>query len=123
MRDALVVSKMLKRFGDSIEVSESGKVTGAFAVIQPLLYKNKMYLNGVNSSAGFYDGGHYLMIAPADLEISDYRSARIMHRGISYRIKRVEIISSAGEDLYIWAVITPCSKEVEDDYEKRNKCA
>jgi len=120
MSIADIAHTMLSRFGDKTVIEEKGVRREISAVIQPMLYKNKMYLSGVLSEAGYFDGGHYLMIAPAKEKIEDYRNTRVLHSGNTYRIKKVEVISALGLDLYIWAVLIPSAKAVEDDYEERN---
>lgn len=118
MSMAQIAASMLERFGDKVEIEEDGTKTYIFAVVQPMLYKNKMYLSGTLSDAGYFDGGHYLMIAPATAKIKDYRNTLIHHFGRIFRIKKVEIISSFGEDLYVWIVLIPCGEEVADDYDE-----
>ena len=123
MREKETVNRMLSRFGESVTIREKDKITNVFAVIQPLLYKNKMYIDGKALDGGYYDGGRYLMIASADVGIEDYRSAVVEYKNAGYKIKRVEVISSGDCDLYIWAVLSPCSDTLEDDYAEFNKCA
>ncbi len=120
MSMAQIAQSMLERFGDKIEIHEGDKVTHIFGVVQPLLYKNKMYLSGTIKDAGYFDGGHFLMIAPATAKIRDYRNTIIRHFGRTFKIKKVEIISSFGEDLYVWIVLIPSSQEVADDYDELN---
>ncbi len=111
------ITPMIMRYGDDIEIECGGEVTKSKAIIQPMLYKNKMYLGGAISDAGWLDGGHYQMIAPADIEISDYRNTIITYRENRFTIKRSEVVSADNTDLYIWAVLTPCTPAVKDDYD------
>ena len=115
---ASIAQTMLERFGDRVEVYENQKLKETFAVIQPLLYKNKMYLSGTLTDAGYFDGSHYLMIAPANIKVEDWKNTKIVHAGNSYKVKKVEVISSLGLDLYIWVVLVPLCGELEDDYEE-----
>ena len=123
MREKETVSRLLGQFGERVIVREKSKVSKISAVIQPLLYKNKMYLDGKALAAGYFDGGHYLMIASADVGIEDYRNTVVEYKNTSYKLKRVEVISSGDCDLYIWAVLTPCAPLTEDDYAELNQCA
>ncbi len=110
------IDKMIKRYGDDITVKDKlGSFEGK-AIIQPLMYKNKMYLGGDTLSAGYFDAGHYLMIAPCDGLIRDYRSTLVTCRDTTYTIKRSERVSADNEDLYIWAVLTTYTAPLEDDY-------
>lgn len=111
------VTPLINRFGEDIELECGGKVTYSKAIIQPMLYKNKMYLGGDITDAGWFDGGHYQMIAPSDIAITDYRNTIVSSRGSRFTIKRSEVVSADNTDLYIWAVLTPYTPPVEDDYD------
>lgn len=123
MRDREVVSRMLRRFGEKVTVKENARLTEVYAVIQPMLYKNKMYIDGKALPAGYFDGGHYLMIASADIGITDYRNTTVTSKNVSYRIKRAEVIYSGDTELFVWLVLTPSKTLVEDDYAEYDKCA
>lgn len=117
------VEKMILRYGDDIRITENSVCSRSKAIIQPLMYKNKMYLGGTALPAGFFDGGHYMMIAPASLEVKDYRHVVVESMGAKYTVKRVEMVKSDNRELYIWAVLTPYYPPAEDDYGKSDKCA
>ncbi len=117
------IEKMICRFGDDILITENAVCNRSKAIIQPLMYKNKMYLGGTALPAGFFDGGHYLMIAPASLKVKDYRRAVVEAMGAKYTLKRVEMVKADNKELYIWAVLTPYYPPTEDDYEEFDKCA
>lgn len=117
------IEKMICRFGEDILVTENMVRNRSKAIIQPLMYKNKMYLGGTALPAGFFDGGHYLMIAPASLKVKDYRRAVVDAMGTKYTLKRVEIVKADNKELYIWAVLTPYYPNAEDDYDEFDKCA
>ncbi len=110
------MDKMIKRYGGDIVVSDRFGSFDSKAIIQPLLYKNKMYLGGDALPAGYHDAGHYLMIAPCEGVIRDYPSTRITADGVTYTIKRSERVSADNRILYIWAVLTPYTAPSEDDY-------
>lgn len=110
------VTLMIKKYGGDVAVRCQGEKTLSRAIIQPMLYKNKMYLGGDMPDAGWFDGGHYMMIAPADISITDYRHTVIDYMGSSFVIKRSEVVSADDTPLYIWAVLTPWSPPLEDDY-------
>lgn len=117
------VSFMINRYGESISIKDGNSVKKAKAIIQPLMYKNKMYLNGTAIAAGDFDGGHYQMIAPAETSFGDYKNVRIETKNFTYILKRVEVIRAADTDLYIWAVLTPYYPQGEDDYGEAPMCA
>lgn len=110
------IDRMLHRYGSDVTVKDKFGSFEGKAIIQPLLYKNKMYLGGEFLPAGYYDAGHYLMIAPCDGFIRDYRSTLVTQGEVTYTIKRSERVSADDKDLYIWAVLTPYTAPLEDDY-------
>lgn len=117
------IEKMIRRYGDDIKITENSVKKHSKAIIQPLMYKNKMYLGGTAVPAGYFDGGHYMMIAPASLGITDYRHTVIESMGAMYRVKRAEKVKADNELLYIWAVLVPYYPPAEDDYEQFDRCA
>lgn len=111
------IASMLRLLGDNVSVEYNGEKHSGKAVIQPLLYKNKMYISGKDIPLGYLDQGHYLMIAPMDIGITDYRDTIVEDNGTRYMIKRAEVVRSGDCDLYIWAVLSLCNDKTEDDYE------
>lgn len=111
------IAGMLRHLGDSVSVEYNGAKHSGKAVIQPLMYKNKMYISGKNIPLGYLDQGHYLMIAPIEIGITDYRDTIIDDNGTRYMIKRAEVVRAGDCDLYIWAVLTLCDEGTEDDYD------
>lgn len=88
-------------------LSPEGETLGEYrAVIQPLRYKNKMYLDGVNTEIGFNSQGHYLCIGPPlpDLTAAP-EGSRVLAGGVEYKIDRAEKFYAGEEPAYIWAVI------------------
>ena len=98
-------------------VSASGEVlSGHWAVISPLRYKNKMYLSGVYTDIGFNSEGHYLYIGPAECDLTAAPDgAYILADGVKYRIDRAEKVYAGDEIFYIWAIIRVMIEEDEDE--------
>lgn len=112
------VNRGIKRYGDDVEIVRNGKTIKSKAFIQPLRYKNKMYVSGETLPAGFYDGGHYLYIGLNNVKIDkDYRNIIIYRNNKGYIIRRAENYIMKSKILYIWAILTPYIKPMEDDYE------
>ena len=80
----------------------SSPIFGAF--IQPLRYKNKMYLNGVNTVIGFNSQGHYLYIGPPDHD-PGAEGCHIESNGKKFTVDRCEKVYVKNEIVYIWAII------------------
>ena len=78
-----------------------------FAFLQPLRYKNKLYLSGVPTELG-YDGlNKYLLICPTDIEIGniDGINYRLCFGDNAYGVDHFEVVYSHNQPLYIWAIV------------------
>ena len=108
------VGRLIDRYGMDILVDNAR----AKAFIQPLRYKNKMYLNGVNTVIGFNSQGHYLYIGPPDPDLTLAQDGEyISCMGEKYRIDRAEKVYKGEDVFYIWAIIRVIVEPEEDDYE------
>lgn len=82
------------------------------AFIQPLRYKNKMYLYGVNTQIGFNSQGHYLYIGPPDHDLTTLEEGSWIKAGDEkYQIDRAERVCCGEELFYIWAIIRTIVEE------------
>ncbi len=111
------VSKLIGKYGTRVTLSEGDIKTETRAVIQPLMYKNKMYIGSDIVPLGFLDKGHYLMVAPSDIPVKNYRKLVIFDGDKGYTVKRSEAVKVGDEVIYIWAVLTVYADEMEDEYE------
>ena len=78
-----------------------------FAFLQPLRYKNKLYLSGVPTELG-YDGlKKYLLICPPDIDLDpiDGINYRLTFGNAAYGVDHWETVYGKGEPLYLWAII------------------
>lgn len=103
------IAVMLARFGNAAEVvlSDGSSVT-VKAFIQPLRYKNKMYLESSIGVFGAEDEGAYLYIGPPEPQLDRLgRAGAIRYGGEVYQISRAEQIAVGDTPLYCWAVIRP----------------
>lgn len=88
-----------------IENPDSTRTEPFNGFIQPLRYKNKMYLYGVNTEIGYNSQGYYLYIGPPEHDLSENEDAIIIDGDIKYQIDRAEKIKLGNEVLYVWAVV------------------
>ncbi|MGN0452774.1 MAG: hypothetical protein ACI4GZ_03125 [Ruminococcus sp.] len=112
------VSKLIKKYGDSVTLTEDKETVQTNALIQPLLYKNKTYLGGESIPSGYLDSRHYLMIAPADITLKNGSEVFITCNGTNYTLKHTEVIRLGQRDLYIWAVLALYTPDAKDDYDE-----
>lgn len=117
MSFAAKVSRIIEKYGTRVILREGDCETSSTAVIQPLMYKNKMYVGSDVAPLGFVDKGHYLMIAPCDFPVKDYSRLLIFDGNKGYTVKRSETVKLKDEELYIWAVLTVHETFREDEYE------
>lgn len=111
------VSEAIKRHGSKIYVKCGLNTEKSFGFISPLRYKNNMYLSGRRLPSGYFDGGHYLLIALPEIELSDYVNTVIYCGTKGYIIKRAEKYIYKNKVVYVWAIVTPYSDSLEDDYD------
>ncbi|NCC87335.1 MAG: hypothetical protein EOM05_05640 [Clostridia bacterium] len=112
------VEAMIKSFGRDVSLHMSdGWTSGSYrAFLQPLRYKNKMYLEGLQTDIGFSEQGYYLYIGPEKHNLSALpKDAWIADcDNKKYYINKVEKVFLGNKALYIWAIV----KSVEEaDYE------
>ncbi len=102
------LKKYVEKYGTTVSLSSDGKVFGTpyRAFIQPLRYKNKMYLMGVRSKLGWIDQSHYLYIGPAEKDVAGLTSAaRIRSQNENFYIVKAENVHLGDNIFYNWAVI------------------
>ena len=75
------------------------------ALLQPLRYKNKMYLSGIPTSIGRAEEGYYLYVGPPDIEIDDSSTDELVCEGMSYCIEKSESVYFGTRKIYTWAVL------------------
>ena len=103
------INLMFDDFGQTayIENDENWRSEAFHCFIQPLRYKNKLDLDGVNTAIGFNSEGHYLYIGPAQHDITNVTDSGtwIKSMGQKYKIDRAEKVYEGSEVFYIWAII------------------
>ncbi len=102
----MTAEPIFKKHGREVTLKDGDATESFKALIQPLRYKNKMYLDGVYTEIGFNSQGHYLYIGPPtpDLTLVS-ETAKIDSDSVSYRIDRAERVYNGNEIFYIWAII------------------
>lgn len=111
----MTAEKLLKKYGREVKLcDQSGTKQSCKAMIEPLRYKNKMYLDGIYTEIGFNSQGHYLYIGPPQMDLTLAADSEFLTAdGTSYQIDRAEKVYNKGEVFYIWAIIRTI---VEEDY-------
>lgn len=111
------VYDIINSYGNEVAVSDGVLDLGRTkAFIQPLRYKNRMYLDGKFLEGGYNSGRHYLYIGLPEIRIDkDFEGVVITtEKNQEYIVKQAELYSFGDAPVYIWAILTPYSKEWDD---------
>lgn len=102
------VGAILKKYGENATVTMDKKSYDIHAIIQPLRYQNKMYLDYENYDLGLHDNTCLLFIGPASPDFTgSIADTVISANGRKFLIKRADLMFLGDSPLYIRAVIIP----------------
>lgn len=100
------VKKLLELCGGQFYVErKGGSKTKGYAVIEPLRYKNKMYVEMQPTELGKTNDGCYKYLGPYDVDFS--AGDTIKYMGKDYVVQRVETVCFGKNPIYNWAVLRP----------------
>lgn len=104
--------KFLDSVGETVTVTVYDQRFEVKALVQPMRYKNKMYLENERTELGFKDGECFLYLGPAEVDFAGQESAvTISASDRKYNVSRADRITLKGAVQYIWAVLTPRIKD------------
>ncbi len=115
MRKCERVKKLLNRYGQTVFAeTESGERSVNYkAFVQPVRYKNKMYLNAVESPIGTVSENYYLYVGPYDVQLTAINEPVSINTAIMRcTVERAECVFLDDEILYIWAILR---RVIEDE--------
>ncbi len=105
----LLKNKLFDKYGVKMSYisSQDSNTFDFYAFLQPLRYKNKLYLSGVPTELGFDGLNKYLLICDPgiNMESIDGINHRLVFGKNAYGVDHHEIIYRMGEPLYMWAII------------------
>ncbi len=99
------VKKMLEKIGQDVVIHKNGTTETCKAVVMPLLYRNKLYVENQPSTVGEIDEGCYRFIGPFDACFSP--DDILSFSGKRFVAQRFETIMLANEPFYSWAILRP----------------
>ena len=102
------LDKFIESFGRDTYVTFNEWTSPRYrAVVEPLRYKNKMYLYGSYNELGHYPESFFLYIGPSYVSFDNLGDGAIVHTGDgkSYLIHHWEKVFIKEKPVYIWAVI------------------
>ncbi|MCR4924731.1 MAG: hypothetical protein K5917_00420 [Clostridiales bacterium] len=103
-----MVISLIKKYGREISVHtpDGWNSKNYKALIQPLRYKNKMYLEGVHTPIGVSHDGYYLYIGVPENDITKLpENSYLRCSDEYYKIDTAEKVFVADKNLYIWAIL------------------
>lgn len=109
-KEKAVFEKLLDSVGQDakviIKLNNGEHERNVKAIIMPLRYKNKIYLEGIVDKIGYVDERHYLYIGPASMNFKGMSlNTEIKTADGKYIIKAAEPVWLGGKILYIWAIL------------------
>ena len=111
MTHAGAVRAGLERWGRPLLRVHGEETSAGRGLLQPLRYKNKMYLEGVPTDIGLSTGEYDLLLAPPGFLTGDTDRDRIFCGGVSYSVIRKEDICLAETPVYTWAVLRKTTEQ------------
>ena len=100
---------LFKKSGDSLVIKKDGEeITSFNAFLQPLRYKNKIYLRGVATELGYDSLKKYLLISPADVDLSviDGTSLALFFGDKHLSIDHTEKVYLGKKPYYTWSIVS-----------------
>ena len=100
---------LLKKTGVTLTIKNtSGTVTNFKAFLQPLRYKNKIYLRGVATELGYDNLKKYLLISPADVDLSgvDGTNCSLYFEDTHLSIDHSEKVYFGKDPFYTWSIVS-----------------
>lgn len=101
------VSKYIARFGRKMVLSNADGDTEFSAFLQPLRYKNKMYLSSTFTEIGFDTLRKFILICPADIDITTVDGINVLLKfeDDDYCVDHCEKVYMKNKPLYYWAIV------------------
>ena len=77
------------------------------AIIQPLRYKNKIYLNGVPTELGYDSMKKYMLLCSSRVELEKVNSVDtyLVYDTKRFRLDHCEKVYFKGKPFYYWAIV------------------
>lgn len=102
-------SSLFKKMGVSLHIKSAGETVSTFnAFLQPLRYKNKIYLRGVATELGYDSLKKYLLISPANVDLSgvDGTSLALYFGDVHLSIDHTETVYLGKTPYYNWTIVS-----------------
>lgn len=106
----------IKKYGNRVSISDGNAQVLSKGLVEPLRYKNKVYVGGKIRLLGKDQNEKYLYIGLPENKLTVDASV-IESNNCKYIVKRCETYYLKDYPVYVWAIMCPYGDELEDDYE------
>lgn len=110
------VDREIGRFGSQVRILQEGDPIDTRAFVEPLRYRNKIYIGGEYRMLGMQRREKYLYVGKSAHRLTENKSV-IESQGAKYLVKRCETYFVKDTPVYEWAILVPYGEERKDDYE------
>ena len=100
------VIKSIQTYGEDITVINDDDTVSAKAFIEPLHYRNKIYIGGEHRTLGMKYLEKYLYVGIPDIPLVENKTI-IERKDEKYLVKRVERYYVKEQVAYTWAILIP----------------
>lgn len=103
------LSDLFRNMGVVLTIDRTEGAGTAFrGFIQPLRYKNKIYLHGVATELGFDSLKKYLLISPVDVDLSEVDGINVtLHHGLNHlSVEHTETVYLGKKPWYNWSIVS-----------------
>ncbi len=110
------IQEFIRRYGCQVNLYRDGNTVSESyrAFVQPLRYKNKMYLEGTRTPIGYADQSHYLYVGPGSVDVTALPQEAVLTMGEGrFYFSHCEAVRLADETLYMWAILRTLVEEDE----------
>lgn len=116
------VAAMIDRYGNSVTVQNGGLCVKTRAFVEPLRYKNKIYIGGRYHPLGGYNNEKYLYIGKPSVGLEEDVTV-VECSGEKYIVKRAELYRVNGTVVYAWGIMARYGERMEDEYDSDKSTA
>ena len=110
------VDREIGRYGSQITIAQQGTEISTRAFVEPLRYRNKIYIGGEYHHLGALSREKYLYVGKTAHRLIPNKSV-IKAQGKQYIVKRCETYFVKDAPIYEWAILVPCGDRLEDSYD------
>ncbi len=102
-----IKNTLFDKYGVTV-ISSNGEDTAEFsAFLQPLRYKNKIYLSGIPTELGYDGMNKYLLLAPPETDIKYLKESgyTLSFGSYTFSTDHCEPVYLGKKKLYYWAIV------------------